>query len=375
MESDDVVGAIDSVAGVRLSHAERILPGLSNAVRNRIDSVLKSEDYRYRIRAQLDAYRDQKSKRWPDAFLASGEAVENALQQSAAGARGAWLLKYGTASDPAGLENRLASAILDDPALPLAIERTRHPRPEIPPPPYRGDQLWRAIANRSNGVPGSETGVVEAEHDGDQLSATLEISDGGTVPSTFGGQYGGWRLVSSVEVRLIPRSNSRESKEHVASRYRAIELRLNGDRQALILPPVAEGDVRTWRPRRTRGLYENQEIQSSPLVGYDFIVRAAEDSHHGLGIQRGLLTPSAFLVETLELEGGTYFELSDDSGPALALITWRTEYDISKYYLPRPRLHGAGLVMRSDAFDRLITKAQGHLVFRDYISGPVSLCD
>lgn len=374
LETDDLSSAIDSVAGVRLSQAERILPGLSNAVCNRVDSVFKSKDYRHRIRSQLATYRDQISKRWPDAFLASDETIEDVLQRTSAGVRGAWLLNHGTAPDPAGLENGLANAILNDPALPLAIERTRQPRPEIPSPPYRGDQLWRAIANRSNGVPGSETVVVAAEQDGDQLGATLEISNAGTVPSTIGEPYGGWRLVATVEQRLMQRSDFSDSKEDKARRYRGVELRLNGDRQALIHPPVAKGDIRAWRYEWEFFMFKNQRIQTKPIVGYDYLVRAAADGHSGLGVQRRLLTPSAFLVETLDLEGGTYFELSDDSGPALALITWRTEYDISEYYMPRPRLHGAGLVMRSDAFDRLITKSQGHLVFRDFVSGPSSLC-
>ena len=35
--------------------------------------------------------------------------------------------------DPIGLEESLAQALLNDPELSLAVERTRRPRPDIPP--------------------------------------------------------------------------------------------------------------------------------------------------------------------------------------------------------------------------------------------------
>ena len=41
--------------------------------------------------------------------------------------------------NPAELEELLAQALLDDPELPLAVESTRQPRPEMPPPPLRDD--------------------------------------------------------------------------------------------------------------------------------------------------------------------------------------------------------------------------------------------
>ena len=90
----------------------------------------------------------------------------------------------------------------------------------------------------------------------------------------------------------------------------------------------------------------NEMIQSRPVIGCDSAVRAAGDGHHGLGIPRHLLTPTSWLVAALTLKRSKYFVLDDDDGRALALITWRTEYETSDYYLAWPRLCGAGVVVR-----------------------------
>ena len=374
-DTADLDRFLASVAGVRLSRAEQILPGLSDAVYRKVDTALGDVAHKSRIRAQADAYADQVRRRWPDAFLASEEAVEDVLQRIAAGVRGAMIMNYGTVSDPARLEERLAIALLDDPMLPLAIEQTRQPRPEMPPPPSRGDPLWYALLERAGGALHVETGVAAAHQVDDQLFATIDISDGETVPAIVGGPYDGWRLIATVEKRKIPPPNSRKNEDDIAERFRIVELRLSGDHQALTLPPVAEGNIRTWRSTIMPAFHMNEEIQSSPVVGYDWAVRAADDGHRGLGIQRGLLTPTSFLVAALGLKGGTYFVLEDGIGQALALITWRTEYDTSDYYLPRPQLYGAGLVLRSDAFNGLVRMSRGHLIFRDFLTGSSNLCD
>ena len=77
----------------------------------------------------------------------------------------------------------------------------------------------------------------------------------------------------------------------------------------------------------------NLGSRTGPVVGYDSEVRDAGDGHYGLGIQRDLLTPTTWLVEALTLKQSAPFVLDDAAGRALALITWRTEYDTSDYYL------------------------------------------
>ncbi len=365
---------IDGVAGVRLSRAEPILPGLREAVRTRVDTAQNDEKHKQRIQAQCDAYADSSRKCWPDVFLASIESVEGAVQRSAAGVRAARLLNGKLTADPIELEESLAQALLDDPELPLALERTRQPRPEIPPPPLRGDPLWRALRARSEDGNIDETGVEAAWQKGSELLGTVAISGTDVVPGLIGGPYDGWRLMATVERRVIPQSGWENKEDDIAQRFRVIELCMRGDRQALNLPPVARGDLRTWSSSHVPDLSLSESIQSQPVVAYDSAVSAAGDGHLGLGIQRNLFIPTSWLLDALRLKQGTYFVLDNDDGPAVALITWRTEYETSNCYLARPRLYGAGLVVRSDAFESLIHAAQGELIFRDFLAGNLSLC-
>ena len=365
-------GMIDDLAGARLMHAERILPGLREAVHNRVDAVMKSEEHKHRMKVQWDAYTNSLSKRWPDAYLALDETVENAIQQAAAGARAARLMNGESVENPAELEELLAKALLDDPELPLAVESTRQPRPEIPPPPLRNDPLWCALHAYVEGGSVDEIGIEAATQNKDILLGTVAIGDTKAVPALVGGPYDGWRLVATLEQRVISRPD-RENKDDIAERYRIVELRFNGDRQALTLPPVTEGDIRLWSSLPVPNLSANGRIRTQPIIGSDSAVKVAGDGHHGLGIQTNLLTPTAWLFEALGLKPSTHFVLDDEAGRALALITWRTEYETSNYHLAWPRLYGAGLVVRRDAFETLVRAAQGKLIFRDFLVGPLSL--
>ena len=47
-DTEEINGMIGEVAGVRLSRAEQILPGLRQAVSKRVDSALKSEELKRR---------------------------------------------------------------------------------------------------------------------------------------------------------------------------------------------------------------------------------------------------------------------------------------------------------------------------------------
>ena len=373
-DTAQIDGIIDAVAGVRLLHAEPILPGIRQAVHKRIDELRSSEKQKQRMQTQLRAYADRPEKRWPDAYLVSEEAVEDGIQRVAAGARAARLMNGDPVGDPVELEEELAQALLDDPELPLVVELTRQPRPELPPPPLRGDPLWRALRARAEGGGIDETGIKAASQNGDALIGTVSISSTEAVPILVDGPYGGWRLVAAVERRVIPRSDISDKEDDIAKRYRVVELRLSEDRQALNSPPIAEGDIREWSFFPMPDLSVNGKIQSQPVVGFDSAVRAAGDGHHGLGIQGDLFTPLPWLSAVLMLKWSAHFVIDDDDGRAMALITWRTEYETSDYHLAWPRLCGTGLVVRGDAFDRLVHAAQGGLIFRDFLMGSSSLC-
>ena len=66
------------------------MPGLAEAVLRRVARDYASPELGSRMKDQLRAYRDTSMHDyWPDAYLAIEQAVEEALQQTAAGARAA----------------------------------------------------------------------------------------------------------------------------------------------------------------------------------------------------------------------------------------------------------------------------------------------
>ena len=366
-DSGGLNGSIDEVAGVRLMRAEQIQPRLREAVRKRVDVALNTEDHARRMQEQFRAYGDHLKMRWPDVFLAADEAVEDAIQRTAAGVRAARLMNGEPVADPVELEDLLAQALLDDPELPLAIERTRHPRPEIPPPPLRDDPLWRTLRCHAEGSGIDQTDVEAARQDGGGLLGTVAIFGTEAVPRLDAGPFDGWRLVAAIERRVISRLHSRNQEEEIAERYSTIEFRRSGDRKALDLPPISEGNILTWSSSPAPTLSVKEASRSRPVIGLDTALRAVGDGYHGLGFHRMLLTSTSWLSAALNLKRGTYFVLEDDNGPALAQITWRTEYEGSDHHLAWPRLYGAGLVVRGDAFDSLVHATQGQLIYRDFL--------
>ena len=361
-------------AGLRLLRAEPVLAGLGEAVCERFDSTQNEEQFRKRMQTQLRALTSASNRRMPNAYLAWNEAIEDALQRASTGARAARMMSGEPYVDPFELEQLLSDALLDDPALPLTLERTRHPRPDVPPPPPRGDSLWKALRDRAEGGGFGETGVQAARHEDKKLCGTVSIGAIESTPTLEGGLYAGWRLIASAEERAIAKDSFDRSPDDVATRFRVVELRDGGDREVLTLLPVSRGDLRAWftAPPFEPAVWDG--ISTQPIVGFDVDVRLAEDGRGGLGVQRNLFSPTAWLITALRVRQGSDFVLDDRHGPALALVTWRTEYEGGEYELVWPRLFGAGLVVRGDVFDRLVNAAQGRLTFRDFLDGSSSLC-
>lgn len=347
---------VEVVAARRLSRSEPICPGLREAVHRRVYNTRQTEEHGRRIGAQGRAYADQIKKRCPDVFSAAHEAVEDAIQRSAAGVRGARVMNGQPVLDPLQLEEHLAQSLLDDPGFPLALERTRQPRPELPSPPPRDSPVWAHL--------GSE---------GAQ-SRTLEVLPVETVVELVGGLYDDWLLLASLERRWLPRREWDDKEYDIARRFRMAELRISGDQRGLNSPPIMRELDWEWSSSSLAGAFARETTASRPLVAADAEVHAAGDGHEGLGLDVELLTPSRWLLGALGARESTDFVVADADGPVLALITWRTEYETSDHYLAWPRLRGSGLAIRPDAFNRLVRTAQGTLVLRDFVAGSDGLC-
>lgn len=363
---------LESVAGRRMHRGERPLEGLRAAVRERAATSLSSDALKRRLDRQLDTFGDRVNKRWPDAFLAPEQTIEEILQSVAAGGRAALLMAGEPIADPIRWEDDLASAILNDPAVPLTLEAHRQPRPPLPPPPRMGHDLWVHVRERASGS--LSENVDEALEEEGLLLATLTLGSVDELPTVKRGPHDGWHWLGTVERRTVKHRDWGRDSELVAERYRVVEIRDVNDRRALTLPPVATGDLRLWRAEIDPAAGQPGLDSSQPLLGIDNDLKIAGDGRQGLGVPSSILTPAPSLIALLGLRPGAPCSYEDDHGVGLALVIWRAEYDVSDYYLALPRTRGSGIVIRPDLHAGLVTAVgSNRLVLRDFVIGDSEL--
>jgi hypothetical protein len=376
-DGDDPRGiheVLESAAGVRLERGQRWLPGLGDVVLERVDELLQGAAVKKRLDRQLDEFGDRVNKRWPNAFLAHEQAIEEVIQSVAAGARAVLLMAGEPVADPVAWEDQLASALVSSPTIPLALEGCRRPRPSIDPAPARSNEIWKLIRSSCAGT--SSGDVEEADEDDQLLLATLALESVGALPDIQGGALDGWIWLGTMETRHVKRHDHSRADDMIAKRYRVLEVRDEGDRRALTLPPVASGDLRLWRADIDRVDGRRTLSSSQPLLGVDNELDLVGDGRLGLGVPDSLLCPTPTLISVLGLIPGAPCVYEDTQGAALALALWRAEYDVSDYYLAWPRTCGSGVAIRPDLVERLIEHTdRSRLVLRDFVVGSTDLAD
>lgn len=356
---------IESVAGERMQRIEKLLPGFRNAVLSRVGIVENEESFKRKIKSQIEWLSDRVHKRWPDAFFAYEQLVEETLQLIAAGGRTAHLIDGEPISNPILYEDKLASKLLNNPTLSLLLEAQRQPRPNCTPPPGKHHILWNKVFDCANGK--ADNLIIEAKDDGEMLCATISIQSSNKVQSMKNGPYKGWYWLGINEKRSI----QNDDKANLYSEsFKIFEVRNFGDRQALLLPPCTNVDLQMWKIDLDYYTDVSLFDTSQPIIGVDHDLKMLGDSKQNLGAPESLLVPTFPIIAALNLHPGAPFTFEDDQGVGLALVTWRSEYDISEYYLAWPRLNGSGIVIRSDLFSRLVSiVGKDRLTLRDYIIG------
>lgn len=340
-------GLVGELAGVRLNEAEQLQPGLVRAVLADADRRLSSERTKGRTRTQLRAYRSVDEQRPPDAYIATEEAVEEAIQRTAAGSRAHRLSAGLGVVDPRAWEDRLATALTDSPVVSLAFEAARWPRPGLlfPPAPPAQDAPVDSLAGAS-----AETVSVRSLTEADVLTGR-PLTD--------------WYVLASVE-RSRFLSSRRRTTDSVSLRFSGPEVSARGGHGNPDVPPFSGGDLVEWAEgpgELPRGFPQD----GFPLLGVDRDMAAAGDAAHGLGLPDLVLTPGRWLPAALCLWPGAPLILEDERGPALRLICWRTEYERSSYHLATPRTTGCAVVMRPDLVEVLSGRAPAPVVIRDFV--------
>lgn len=343
-------GLVDDYAGARTTAAEPLLPGLTAAIVRRVAVAHMDDALRQRMQSQLRALADSNGDhaRWPNAHLAVAEAVEDALQRAATGARSADL-RHGTVGDPVPREAELAERIVDPPCLALALEAARRPRPDLPPPPSRYDQVWDTLVARTAGGGGTVS--------------TQPLPTFDQLPDADGG----WRVLASVETLVSSVPYGGNEPDLLALRFRGAEVTAHDERDDIqLVPPFGDGALEEWA-WLPRGAVPAGWRFRGPTVGLDMRIGAGTDSRHGLGLPDLVVVPRPHLLVAVGATSSSgAFEVGDDDGPLLALRMWRTLYETSDYHQPWPRLTGAALVITERALGR-VARFAPELVLRDFV--------
>jgi hypothetical protein len=235
-----------------------------------------------------------------------------------------------------------------------------------------GHELWAHVHEHAhNNFSGTLQAALEKEG---LLLATVALEPLAGLLTVERGSYAGWYWLGTVEKRTVKHPDWRRDSGLVAKRYRVLELRNVNDRQALTLPPVAEGDLRLWRAEVDPNAGRPGLDSSQPLLGVDYDLDMVGDGRQGLGVPGSILTPTPTLIALLALHPGEPCSYHDDKGVGLALVTWRAEYDVGDYYLAWPRTFGTGVVIRQDLISNLVAVAgEDRLVLRDFVVGDSEL--
>ncbi|MFC9085476.1 AAA family ATPase [Nocardiopsis dassonvillei] len=337
---------VAEVAGARLTEAEQLQPGLIRAILARVRREVDTEHTIERNKTQLRANRSIDKEEPPDAYLAIEETIEEAIQTVAAGSRAHRLSQGLGTSDPAVWEDQLASALTDDPRIPLAFEEARWPRPNLRLPP------------------GPDNPSDQATLAADTTAETISTRPLAQAAVCTGQALPGWRILASVEERKFLSPHTRTTGLTVVS-FSGPEV-TNNENQERSTPPFSEGALEEWA--RPPGQHSAADVPlGSPLLGLDRAMPAAADATQGLGLPGFALTPTPWLRTALRLRPGALLTLEDDRGPALRLIYWRTEYERSAYSLPWPRTTGCAVLIRLDLLDVLSEQAFKPIVIRDFV--------
>lgn len=344
-------GLVRELAGARLYEAEQLQPGLVRSVLADARRRLGSERTKGRCTTQVRAYRSADEHLVPDAYLATDEAVEEAVQRTAAGSRANRLAVGLGVSDPRAWEDRLATALTDGPFVPLAFEAVRWPRPSLGVPPGPDD------------VSGLDCPV------GPAAGATMEtvsVRPLAEADVLTGRPLTDWRILGSVEKRRFL-SLRRRTTDLVSLRFSGSEITGCGAQGSPDdVPPFSDGDLVEWG-ERSEQLPPTLPQGGRPLLGVDRDMTAAGDAAHGLGLPDLTLTPTWWLRAALALRPGAPLTLEDDHGPALQLICWRTEYERNSYQLAWPRTTGCAVVIRPDLLEVLSEQAPAPIAIRDFV--------
>jgi len=324
-------------------------PGLREAIESRLAE--RTETIIERSKAQTSHLRARGPHR-PPTYYAHEEALEDALQAAAAGARTAMAMA-GEMVDPIPFERGVAQGLAPTAAWAIRSEGVRVPRP-----PTRPTNLHWSLPP----VPWVETEDVPwPPPEAIGLTGRRQFADFDPARCAEP-PYAGW-----VQIGLLERQSTFESrypKQPSRQMLLAAGLETSDGQRAARQLPFADSRPTIWSRPHTELLPSlDQErartilaTTASPLAALLWFSEepGTPDPDRGAGLHPFLLGPRIELVTLLGLRPETpalRLTLIDDNGPALVCRQWRGFLIHDGNYVPlEPALHGADLLLRPDLY-------------------------
>jgi hypothetical protein len=365
---DNIAKFIWIQAKSRISAAVKILPGFDSALFDSASQSLVDHSIKDRLRNQFKAYSSTVDERRPDCFMAYEEVIEAAIQSVANGGRLAMAQNGELIPNSEKWEEKLGSIIFNNPDIPLWIEQTRQPRPNLPPVPLINESVWSELRVRAgDGLPHS---LGAAYWDSGNCSATLEINSTDKLVTWSGGHFNGFKIIGWHESRVLKEKDYKNNEDSTATKCCGIEVRIPGSVEGLQFPPVANSNLQDWLQLTKSSDSDLIFTGCHPLIGLDATSHSDGFGFSCLGIPKSILVPTPKLIAALGLFPGDPFVLNDNKGAGLALITWRAEYNVSDYHLAWPMTTGCAIVARPDVINKLLfVIGKERLGYRGHISG------
>lgn len=330
-------------------------PGLREAVADRFVERIQNLDER--CGAQIDQLRSPSSTRIPDAYLADEEAIENDLQECAAGIRAALALEGLVSDDPIQFEFELAECLAPTARWSLRAEASRVPRP-----PTRPAALAWSLAP----IP-----WIQTESDWPPPGALLvanrrQLHGPEAEPERVTeAPYIDWVQVGMLErQRTLATTYPKTPARHLLI---ALGLEVCDEPPPARSMPLAGGPPSAWavthdrplpglNPQQARARLAANFGPLSALVDYSG-QRGEPSSDRGIGLHPFALAPRAEVIALLGLRPeipSLRHVLIDDHGPGLVGRLWRGFLIHDGSYSPlEPAVHGADLLLRPDLYQAL----------------------
>jgi hypothetical protein len=350
-------------AECRVTRAGELVEGLYEATVETVARVTGEDGFNRSVRDALQPLHSD-AEGWPDAILPVHHVPEESLQRVAAACRAVLASRGTPVTDPLRWEGDFAELLSHSP-LPLMVERTRIPRPLLGAPFRVDDEVWERIASSGTQHSSELHGIHAAES---ALIACAGEAIWNPQSAGAGQPHDGWIPVGVMEEYRPDTPHGQSGQDMKTRVFEGVELDLATHPNAHVIPPVHPRlPVHQWLDP-VRWQLEGFNGVSFPLVCHGKYDDVYLDDVAGLGLPKGVMVPSPYLVELLGLKPSGDLALADETGPALALVTWRGEYSRSSYHLANPRLNGAAVLMRPDLARRLMEIYGERLTSRRHIA-------